>query len=462
MHSDDISDNTNDVISENEDGNDDGKEDQRSKRVTFTEFEEARLSEFREDGNADMYTPGICVSLPDIPHRKNNSVSRLRDRRIGSNGAIIKTACLVLVCALISGVVAFGVMEYRILRGDFPIITQIVLSGTDENAGVQQRQGVVPVAASTGMEMAPEDIYEMARHHVVGIATGNIETRSFFGQGDPAAVNGSGFFISGDGHILTNFHVIETAHISGRTIIVHLEGGMTHEASVIGYESRNDVAVIKIEAEGLRAATIANSDSVRVGQRLYTVGNPFGTLVQTMTEGIVSALDRVVTVDRKIINTFQLSAAVNSGNSGGPVYDARGEVIGMVTAKFRNTEIEGVGFAIPINDAMVIAESLIEYGYITGRPFIGIGPLTVTRGNAEYFGWVEGVYVRTITPDSAAEKAGLMFGDIITKLGEDVVTTINSLEFAMRKHSAGDTTTITVWRSGDEVELAITFDEAKD
>jgi len=228
---------------------------------------------------------------------------------------------------------------------------------------------------------------------------------------------------------------------------------------VIGYETSNDFAVIKIDANGLNPAVIGNSDNIRVGQRVYAVGNPFGNLIYTMTDGIVSALDRTVTVEGKNINTFQFSAAVNSGNSGGPVYDANGEVIGIVTAKLTRDSGEGIGFAIPINDAIEIASELIEHGYITGRPFMGITVETVTRANADYFDWVVGAYVRSVEPGSAAETAGMEVGDIIIKLNDVEISSLDELLFAMRRYRAGDTTTITVWRVGEEFELTITFDE---
>jgi len=360
---------------------------------------------------------------------------------------------------VLSGAAAYGVMEYRIQRGDFPIINQVLLSG--DGAEIPQHSVLTPTILPAGAEISAEDIYDLARSQVVGIRTGNVSARSFFGQHDPPTVNGSGFIISNDGYILTNFHVVEAAHTNDIPITVFLNDGEEYDASIVGFDSGNDVAVIKIEADWLNAAAIANSDDIRVGQRVYAIGNPFGTLVHTMTEGIISALDRVVTVDGKIIGAFQLSAAVNSGNSGGPVYDVNGEVIGIVTAKFMSSAVEGVGFAIPINDAIEIAESLIEHGYITGRPFIGITPQTVTSGNAEFFGWVEGVYVRSVMQDSAAEKAGLMFGDVIIKLGNADVKTREALELALRKYRAGDTTTITVWRVGEEIDLSITFDEAQ-
>jgi len=405
----------------------------------------------------NMYTPGICVNQPYSRKRPtDHELASGASERGSKRGGFLRAACLVLACVLLSGVATYGVMEYRFSRGDFPVVNQVVLGGESPRQG----SGLTTPVSATGGGMPAEDIYDMARTHVVGIKTEMQTTGSFFGtQSSATSVSGSGFIISSDGYILTNYHVIETAHVNNLPIYIYLSDGTEYEAKVIGYESSNDFAVIKIDAAGLNPAVIGNSDSIRVGQVVYAVGNPFGDLVYTMTEGIVSALDRVVTVERKSINTFQFSAAVNSGNSGGPIYDINGEVIGIVTAKLMRGSVEGIGFAIPINDAIEIAAELIEHGYITGRPLIGITAQTVTSGHAEYYGWVEGAYVRSVAQDSAAEKAGLMVGDIIVALGDAEVDSMESLVFALRRHKAGDTLMLTVWRSGSEIELPITFDE---
>jgi serine protease Do len=180
-----------------------------------------------------------------------------------------------------------------------------------------------------------------------------------------------------------------------------------------------------------------------------------------MTDGIVSALDRVVSVEGRSIRTFQFSAAVNSGNSGGPIYNSDGEVIGIVTAKVVRGNVEGIGFAIPINDAIEMAAELIEHGYITGRPLIGITGQPVSSANADYFNWVVGVYIRSVAPGSAADNAGLAVGDIITALGGEEVDSVELLRLVMRDYRAGDTTTITVWRDGEILDLSISFDEDK-
>ena len=407
----------------------------------------------------NMYSPGICVNQP-YPRTRDTEAGRpgvKRDRGQGVAG-FLRAVALVIVCSIFSGAAAYVVMDYRFNRGDFTQQHQVIL-GSSVQERRQDDEPTIPVAAkSDGMSAA--DIYDMARSQVVGILT---EAPGFFGfpgsSGSSTPVSGSGFIISNDGYILTNYHVIELAHRNSLPINVVLNDGTSYEARVIGFEASNDVAVIKINATGLTPAIIGNSDKIRVGQTVYAIGNPFGDLVYTMTDGIVSALDRVVSVEGKSISTFQFSAAVNSGNSGGPIYNTDGEVLGIVTAKVVRGNVEGIGFAIPINDAIEIATELIEHGYITGRPLIGITGQTVSAGHAEYYDWVQGVYIRSVSQGSAAEAAGIAVGDIITALAGEEVESMEALKFALRSHRAGDTTTITIWRNREFIELTITFAE---
>ena len=411
------------------------------------------------DSTYAMYTPGISVNPPYSRKRVSEAEPEHKERqRSGRLGRFARAACLVMLCVSLSAAAAYAGVSYRISRGDFGVVNQVVLGGASSAA--QQGDGYFTSAAADG-GMAPQDIYEMALTQVVGIIT-DVPNAGSFGSMDAmgsSTISGSGFIISADGYILTNFHVIEQAQQSALPLTAVLHDGTVFDARIVGYDKANDVALLKIEATGLNPAILSNSNNIRVGQSVYAVGNPFGDLVYTMTDGIVSALDRIVTVDSKAISTFQFSAAVNSGNSGGPVYDKDGEVIGIVTAKLMRGSVEGIGFAIPINDAIEIASGLIEHGYIAGRPLIGIVAQTANSGHAEYFGWVVGAYIRSVNPGSAAEKAGLMVGDIITAIGGSEVDSMESLRTALRKYRAGDTTTLTAWRSGEYVEVAITFDE---
>ncbi len=228
------------------------------------------------------------------------------------------------------------------------------------------------------------------------------------------------------------------------------------------------MAVLKIDAAGLSAVTIGDSDSLQVGETVYAVGNPLGELEYTMTSGIVSATDRAITtsetsstgtITTKTINMFQIDAAVNSGNSGGPVYNSRGEVVGIVTAKYSTSGVEGLGFAIPINDAIALANELISDGYIS-KPYMGIlNASTLDETYAQYYGTVAGVYFQGVEDGSAAEKAGLQVGDIIVGLGDMEISTASDLVSAKNAYRPGDTTEIRVYRSGEYLTLTITFDE---
>ncbi|MCL2402248.1 MAG: S1C family serine protease, partial [Oscillospiraceae bacterium] len=265
---------------------------------------------YSEAVTENMYSPGLVVK--EYRKARPKSAPNKFWRAVG----------LVAACAVVSVAAAYGAVELRIRGGDFPTVNQVVL-------GAEAAPRPEPAAATPDNEtivipsvMSAADIYDIAIQQVVAIRAGGGTMPSRFGS-----ASGSGFIVSSDGYILTNYHVIEPAHLSGQPIMVYMFDGTAYEAQVIGHDIANDVAVIKIEARGLLPATIGDSDEIRVGQRVYAVGNPFGDLTYTMTDGIVSALERVVTVENRTINTFQLSAAVNSGNSGGPVYNTSGEVV---------------------------------------------------------------------------------------------------------------------------------------
>ena len=417
-----------------------------------------------------MYTPGVYANNP-YAHKRNRVTTSPQyegEKSARPRRSALRVISLILVCVLLSGAASYGVVEYRISRTGVAEVSQnqVVLGGTSTPSPQNETISASSSVVVSGDELSAEDIYNMACSQVVGINTeieitqGNLFSSN---QESTVAVTGSGFIVSSDGYILTNYHVVEEAYLQGLPLKVIMHDETTYDARVVGFEETNDVALIKIDATGLNAVVIANSDNIRVGQRIYAIGNPFGELLYTMTDGIVSALNRELTVERKIISTFQLSAAVNSGNSGGPVYNTYGEVVGIVSAKIMSNYAEGIGFAIPINDAIAIAAELIEHGYLVGRALIGITVQTVSRGQAEYYGWgVEGAYVRSVNEGSAADKAGVQIGDIITSLGGDTVTSLESLNQAKRKYRAGDTVSITVRRvsePSEDIELIITFDE---
>lgn len=311
----------------------------------------------------------------------------------------------------------------------------------------------------TGKTLTATELYEATVRSCVGI-TVDITATNIFGQVTSSAISGSGFIISADGYILTNYHVVEEADESGLDITVTTYEGDKYTAKIVGKEADNDVALLKIDAENLPALVLNTSGNLTVGQDVYVIGNPLGELTYTLTDGIVSALDRDIAVESNVsIRMFQLSAAINSGNSGGPVFNDRGEVIGIASAKYADTGVEGLGFAIPIEDAMNIVDDLIQYGFVRGKPYFGITVRTVTQTVAEYYNWVAGAYIVEVDEKSCAAEAGLMSGDIIVKMSDTKIGSSSDLILAKKEYKAGDTVSLEVFRNGEYFQTMITFDE---
>lgn len=276
---------------------------------------------------------------------------------------------------------------------------------------------------------------------------------------------GSGFIISDNGYIVTNYHVIDGA----QAIKVTLFDGTEYDATYVGGEQANDVAVLKVDASGLKPVVLGDSDTLQVGEQVCTIGNALGALSFSQTSGNVSGLGRSVTYsDGTVINMIQTDCTINSGNSGGPLFDSRGRVVGITSAKYSNNgdsgdaSIEHIGFAIPINDVKNVITDIMRNGYVI-RPYMGIlNPATVSDDNIQVFGWPHGVYVNNVEDGSCAETAGIRRGDIITKLGDTEITSVAELTAAKNRFSPGDTTTVEVYRAGDKVTLTITFDKSPD
>ena len=376
-------------------------------------------------------------------------------------GFFVKALCLCLVCALLGGLAGAGLMG-RSLSGRIDALQQqleehstVVLGGESGASNVSSGGLLVDKNA-----LSASQIYDLACRQVVGITT-DVTYTNFFGMTSSSAVSGSGFIISADGYILTNYHVIEYAHQGGYTVTVMLYDGSKYEAVIVGTEAANDVAVLKIDATGLTPVAFGDSDALTVGEKVYAVGNPLGELEFSMSQGWVSALDRVITTEESVsINMFQIDAAVNAGNSGGPVYNEQGEVIGIVTAKYSSTGVEGLGFAIPINDAVKIADDLITKGYVTGKAYMGVSiDQQYNAMYARYYGTPLGAFVRNVEAGTAAAMAGVLTGDIITAVGGQTVESYGDLSQALKQYSAGDTTELSVYRNGETLTLSITFDE---
>ena len=380
----------------------------------------------------------------------------------GKKHGYLRFACIALVCALLGGLCGGAIAESR-LNSRITALEDSVNAEPSETPVVSASSA--PIAASSSGSSSDSlswaEINEIASKQVVGVTT-EVTYTNFFGQTSSSAVSGSGFVITDDGYILTNYHVIETAYQNNYAVNVITHDGTRYDATIVGIEASNDIAVLKIDATGLTPATLGNSDSLAVGDDVCAVGNPLGELEFTSTFGHVSALDRLITTEEggSAINMFQIDAAVNSGNSGGPVYNTRGEVIGIVTAKYSSSGVEGLGFAIPINDAASIANDLITKGYVTGKAHMGVRiDQRYTSAYSQYYNMPEGAYVYSVESGSCAETAGLRAGDIITKLGESEVKSYTDLTHAVKQYSAGDTAELVIYRAGETLTLSITFDE---
>lgn len=378
----------------------------------------------------------------------------------GKAGSFARTVCLCLVCALLGGLGGGAYVASR-LTERVDALQQGMTELKEQTLAEDGSTFASATAAGEAGTLSASTIYDRACRQVVGITT-EVAYTNLFGLTSSSAVTGTGFFISENGYIVTNYHVIEYAYTGGQDLTVMLHDGTRYSASIVGVEESNDIAVLKIDAANLSPADLGDSDSLTVGDTVYAVGNPLGDLDFSMSTGHVSALDRVIKTDENVdsINMFQIDAAVNSGNSGGPVYNTRGEVIGVVTAKYSDTGVEGIGFAIPINDAASIAQDLITNGYVTGKAYMGVKlDERYTSMYSQYYGMPLGAYVYSVDPGSSAEKAGLRPGDIITGLGDADVSCYDDLSSAVKSFSAGDTTEVRIYRAGENLTVSITFDE---
>ena len=391
---------------------------------------------------ADDYQPsGSSVSPEERPRKKQSFFK----------STAAKVIAIVLACAIIGTGCGFGgAALYR--------------SSTRQTVTLQQSDRA-PVTVSVKQvdgqtKMEPAEVYASTVNAVVSINTTASAGINIFGQTVETASAGSGFIISPDGYIVTNYHVVKGA----TSVKVTLYNGDTYDAAVIGGDSDYDVAIIKINAGGLPAVTLGNSADVNVGDTVLAIGNPLGELTFSMSQGIVSCCDRAINVDGTPFNMIQVDASINPGNSGGPLVNLYGEVVGIVSAKYSsysNTTVEGLGFAIPISDVQAIITDIIENGQVTGKAYLAIKAGTMTEQMAAQYNIdiTEGVFVYSTESGGAGEKAGLQLGDVITKLNDTAITSMTDLTMAKKGYKAGATVTLTVYRGGEYITLELTFDQ---
>ena len=307
-----------------------------------------------------------------------------------------------------------------------------------------------------GTEMSVQQVAALNQPSIVEIQTEMVTNGSFLQQYVQTGA-GSGIIISQDGYIVTNNHVIEDA----TSITVRTSDGTSYSAQLVGTDSRTDIAVLKIDATGLQPVTLGNSDNLNVGDTAIAIGNPLGELGGTVTNGIISALDRTIVLDNEEMTLLQTNAAINPGNSGGGLFNSRGELIGMVVAKSSGEDIEGLGFAIPSNLVSQVAQELINNGYVTGRPALGVTVVNITSSQlAMQYGVNSlGVYISEVSSGSAAEQAGLQVGDRIISVDDRVVESYTDLSSILDDHAVGDTIEILVGRNGTTVTVSLTLQE---
>ena len=359
-----------------------------------------------------------------------------------------KLVALALVCALVGGFVGAGVSAAAKVNH-----TGIQVSDR-EVAQVQ----TLKVDGSKQMTMS--EVYASNVNSVVSINVSATST-NYFGQTVQTAASGTGFLITEDGYILTNHHVVNGAS----SVSVTLYNGESYDAKVIGSDEDYDIAVLKIDVTGATPVVLGDSSKLAIGESVAAVGNPLGELTFSMTEGIVSCVNRAINVDGTPFNMIQVDCSINPGNSGGPLFNSYGEVVGIVSAKYSsysNTTVEGIGFAIPINDVVSLVKDIMTNGYVTNKAYMGITPQTMTAQMAQQYRYdvTEGVFVCSVDPDSAADKAGLKLGDVITKMDDKDIASYEDLVAAKKSYSAGDTVTLTVYREGKTIEVELTFDAA--
>ena len=357
-----------------------------------------------------------------------------------------------LCCALIGGLAGGGgVLAYNHFAGGSTTIYQGSAPTTAVNLASVDGHTV----------LTPEEIYAANLGAAVGV-NGDVTTNAW-GYTVRNAVSGSGFVISSNAtssYIVTNYHVINGVD----DIKVFFANGDSYDATLVGGEQDNDIAVLRIEVGNLQTVTLGDSDALNVGQEVYAIGNPLGELTFTFTGGYVSAKDRSVTMsDGTVMNMLQTDTAINSGNSGGPLFNEYGQVIGIVSAKLSSSSsseasVEGLGFAIPINDVRDMLTSIIENGYVTGKPSMGI-LLDDVPAAAQQYGVPAGAEVLAVLDGSGADNGGLQVGDIITAVNGAEVSGSSDLQSAVSEFSAGDTVTLSVYRDGETTTVDVTLDE---
>ena len=400
------------------------------------------------DPNAESHTESAAGSTVEPAAEPVVTDTPVQPKK--HHGGVGRVVALILSCAVISAACGFG---------------GAILAQNSSRTGKTTVQQSNSTAATVSVKkvdgqtlMTPSEVYASTVNSVASINCSAVST-NIFGQQTESASSGSGFIYTADGYIVTNQHVVANAS----SINVTLYNGDTYPATLVGSDSDYDVAVLKIDAKDLPAVTLGSSTDVNVGDTVLAIGNPLGELTFSMSQGIVSCVNRAINVEGTPFNMIQVDASINPGNSGGPLMNLYGEVVGIVSAKYSSyadTTVEGLGFAIPINDVQSIIKDIIENGSVGNKAYMAITAGTMTQQMAAQYkiNATEGVFVYSVEDGGAGDKAGLKLGDVITKLNDTQITSMEDLSAAKKCFKGGDTVTLTVLRDGKEITTQLTFD----
>lgn len=410
-------------------------------------FENVNESENENQGYQPQY------SYQPQPDTASEAPQKPKKNRTGA-----KVTALVLSCALVGGAMGFGGSALQNHLAAKNADTEEAQQASVVYEGSRETSVINIAQIDTSKEMTPAEVYAQNVNSTVGIRTSI--TTNYWGYQTQAAAAGSGFILSADGYILTNYHVVEDSN----SITVSLYDGTEYDATLVGCDESNDIAVLKIDAEGLTPVVLGDSDNLNVGDQVVAIGNPLGELTFSLTTGVVSALNREVTLSSNVtMNLIQTDCAINSGNSGGALFNLYGEVIGITNAKYSSSSssseasIDNIGFAIPLNHVKNIVKSIIETGSIT-KPYIGVTVSSVSS-EAQGYGLPTGAAVRSVEADSPAAKAGLEENDIITEVDGTAINSSTELVNYVGEKTPGDELTFKVYRQGEELELTVTIGE---
>jgi len=407
------------------------------------------MEEYRENAQVQDYGPGIRREPREVPQID------AQKKKIGFTRKGL--ALLMILCILFSGFAGFtgGLFATSLANeGLFSGMVRAILPdrATSEFSNVGQNLG-----KATGSELTIQEIINQAANAVVEIRTESVVTDGWIGEYVTQGA-GSGVIFKSNGYIMTNNHVIENA----RKITVTLKNGKAYEATLVGTDPETDVAVIKIKASGLTIANFGDSDQLIFGDLAVAIGNPLGELGGTATVGIISALDREITIDGKTMSLLQTDASINPGNSGGGLFNQYGELVGLVVAKSSGSNVEGIGFAIPINRASGVANQLIEYGYVQGRVQMGLLLMDISNTQDALRNGVTTLGVYVVSAESQeAKKADFESGDRLISIEDDVITSYPEVLKALEKYSVGETIKVTVARGNQSKVLTLVLGEKK-